>query len=503
MPTGKYDPNFASKIAEGSANRSAEIKYHIKDPLPTFFRAVVLDVISDPTIISDTKIEYWKNVIGISNSRFAKILPRNSIIAQRILTGQTSFSQPMFLLPFFPSHLSLPCKAGEMIWAMFEDPNAKLKEMGYWFCRIAEPHFIDDVNHTHHPRQFDHSFHPDVKSKMEKKDDPVYELRNGKVDRSSDGSRNTDHTSRVIPYSSEEIFEILSTETDSSRMSQYESVPRFRKRPGDVALEGSNNSLIVLGTDRMGPVAKYNRELFEFLIPLSTQDLTGSAGCVDIVAGRGSLKRTGGTVASVKKILDGEELKKELGKSEKEIELEEGDPDFLNDRSRVLVSQRTMVDKNFSLSGSLEGMNIKDDPNGDAGIIIKSDKVRIIARSDISFIVTNYSTTSSLDGSSSIKIDNQDVAQFASITIRQNGDIIFTPSSSGFIKLGGDGADRAILCTSVPAVAEQGTVGSTPIATTAGGFVGSANANFDLAATQGLSTPDLGTFSTKVLVTGG
>jgi len=507
-----YDPNYSSQATEGVASAAVtEIKKLIKDPQPTFTRMVVLETISDPNIITEDKIEYWKNVLRISNIRFASVLPRNTIIAQKALTGVTNVTPPMFLLPFFPSHLSLPCKPGELVWTMFESPGARIKEMGYWFCRIAEPHFIDDVNHTHHARQLDHSFNSTIKKRIEGNDDSYYELRNGKVNRSKDGTRFVVPDSEIISSDNEEVFELLIAETDAAKMMRYEAVPRFRKRPGDIALEGSNNSLIVLGTDRSGPVATYNVDDSDpeegGILPLPTEDFVNQAGCIDIVTGRGTLESTGGKVVSTTRILDGQEIKKELGKSAKDTVQNEGDPDFKNDRSRILISQRTKVDSNFRLDEYQKDYNeILDSTAGDSAVVIKSDKIRIIARSDISLIVTNYEEALKDEkavppGESRVfKLDQSDTEKWASITIRRNGDIIFTPSDKGVIKLGGDDATKAILCTERPAKNEDGAVTSLPLATTGGGFVGTSGGNIDKDAIALKGPPDLGTFSRKVLI---
>jgi hypothetical protein len=461
---------------------------------------VVLDVISDPQIITEEKIAYWKNILQVSNIRFASSLPRNTVIGQRTTTGASRIKQIYFLFPFFPSHLALPCKAGEMVWAMFENANARNIEMGYWFCRITEPNFVDDVNHTHHARQLDNSFFPSLEKRKEASDAgedpiPIYELRNGKVIENKDGTRKTVPESSVIVNEKEDIFERLITQTDAARITQYESIPRFRKRPGDVALEGSNNTLIVLGTDRNAEWASYDYENIDpdlGLIPeLPEADCQGFCGSIDIVAGRGTYSETGGIPASTTSFLvPGYELKKELGKSEFETSVFEGDPSFTDDRSRILISQRTAVNKNFNLDsyGEIEG----DNESGDAAIAIKSDKIRIIARSDISLIVTGYTEYTPDAETPPIKNENDDIGQWASITIQSNGDITFSPSQQGVIRLGGFDADKGILCTSKPSQVQDGSVVTAmPIATTAGGYVGTSVPG---------QKPDLGTFSTKVLI---
>jgi hypothetical protein len=237
--------------------------------------------------------------------------------------------------------------------------------------------------------------------------------------------------------------------------------------------------LIVLGTDRPGPIADYT--FLENLQPdeqnpgaipnitgiNATSAITGSAGSIDLVTGRGILPATGGTPVPTISLLSSttdnpQEIKKEIAKYPLEkVSPTEGDPDLINDRSRVLISQRTAVDSNFGTAGYNSQFQIRDSNEGDAAITIKTDKVRIIARSDISLIVTNFQyTPTSIDNTTAgYKADNTtDQTKWASITIKTNGDIVFTPSKEGYIKLGGDDAKKAIICTDYDAQPEKGQV---------------------------------------------
>jgi hypothetical protein len=531
-----HNPQNLHQITEGTVSvGTREIKDIVNDPAPPFYRMVILEVISDPYIIDFEKISYWKNVIGVTNSRFAGMLPRNTVVAQRIYTAANPLAPPMFLFPFFPSHLALPCKPGEMVWAMFEDPNSQMKEIGYWFCRITEPHVADDVNHTHHPMQLDTSLKKGTIDKFNespKANDqqssisellPIYELRNGLVVEKKDGTRVVAQNAEMIktPGSvSEEVIEELVTNTDASVLHAYEAVPRFKKRPGDVVLEGSNNTLIVLGTDRQGPLATYDETVKEkkppdVLIPKYPEtDFKENAGSIDLVVGRGN--ETGAAnYTKVARIVDGQELFKTVAKTPEMTLKNEGDPDYNTDRSRILISQRTRTDAKFGIDAYMqEQLSVQDTPViGDASVVIKSDKIRLIARSDISLIVTNSSEASIpidiVPGNPATPMlekisfrDNADQSLWASIVIKNDGNIIFTPSANGFIKLGGNDADKAILCTDFSAdlAKEEGQVNALPIATTGGGFVGTAGGNVDEDAVARIRAPDLGTFSKKVLI---
>lgn len=448
-------------------------------PTSNFQRMLILEVISDPAnIVDDKKIAYWGGILKVSNVNYAAVLPRNTIIAQKI---RDDTAKPMFVFPFFPSHLALPCKPGETVWTMVENTEAKFIDIAYWFCRITEPHHVDDVNHTHAPRIQETSNFPTLRQRQENdgKSNAKYELRNG-IAITRGNERSTKASSFYVP-GAEDIFEKLISDTDAAKLMQYESVPRFRKRPGDIALEGSNNTLLVLGTDRIGPIStltvnqSQNNSVSPSPIP---EDATGgSAGSIDLVAGRGQAPSTGGTIISTTSIsknsesVDGYPIKQEINKEYDSLSPFEGDPDLRNDRSRILISQRTNVDKNFGLNtyneelktaivgGPHEFSNL---PNGNAAIVIKSDKVRLISRSDVQLMVTGHKSDKNI-AEKDVLTEKNDPSEWASITITSEGSIVFKPSKKGYIKLGSEKADRAILCTSIPAIATNGKVTSPPI----------------------------------------
>ena len=379
---------------------------------------------------------------------------------------------------------------------MVEKPDIPGTDIAFWFARVVEPHISDDVNHSHPGRSFESSLSPSTKERMEndKKgngaigESVFHELRNGPVVKKGD-VRVTAGEGHILLGEEEDIFERLLISSKASELISYEAVPRFRKRPGDIALEGTNNTLVVLGTDRSGSI--------------NMSDFSSAAGSIDIVAGRGQSKNTFGidasttTINKTQKQEKGEELKRELNKSLDVISPNEGDPDFKNDRSRVLISQRTSVDKNFGLekynSDTLDKAQIfnktkiEDSQSGDSAIVIKTDKIRLISRSDVEIIVTNYDEIDSADKKTKIKEESSDTKKWASIVIKKNGDIVMTPAEKGYIKLGGDEADLAVLCSkAIPST--PGKVKGTPIVDTMGGTIGTEGA---------LPT---GQFATKVLI---
>ena len=503
-------------MGRGVVNPSATT--HVSPP--AMVQVIIIEVISDPvSVVNEKKKQYWKGVLGVGNMKYADVLPRNTIIGQELGSGRS----PLFCFPFFPSHLSMPSKAGEVVWAMHQNPNADYSDMIYWMCKVVQPHFVDDVNHTHMPRIHESSYVPGTltKSKMDGKADAWNELRNGPVQiLKVDGKpiRVTSPSQQYITSDSEDIFEKIVTETDAGKITQYEAVPRFKKRPGDLVLEGSNNSLIVLGTDRSGPAASYSEQENQFLInnntdeklkksprpTLPNDDMQQSAGSIDLVVGRGQTTATFGSQVSTTRLKDaknnskGSELKKELDKVNNLV-IQEGDPDYVNDRSRLLIAQRTKVDQKFGLSGynnHFQSPPIVDQVSGSSAVVIKTDKVRIVARSDIQIVMASSIEGKSPSGQTILQ-DDPNAQNWASITLKSNGDIVFKPSKEGYIKLGGDDAKFGVVCSDVAVTATNGTVSGGAIVTTMGGqFAGS------IAGVDGNSPlrKNQGKFASKVLI---
>ena len=468
----RYDANKnVHLVAEGGS-----IQESISDVVipPTFVRMVVLEVIYDPQSIDDNFLNQWNNV---KNSKFIKSSPRNSIIATYVLDGSATASDPpMLLYPFFPSHIALPVKPGEHVWVMFEHPDARSIEIGYWMCRIVDPHIADDVNHSHSPRQFDPSFFPSKQAKISGKDEPKFEFRNG-ITLFDGKERYVKGNTAFISGTEDQYEKIVMGKgglASASKIIQHESVPRYRKRPSDLALEGSNNSLIVLGTDRSASAATYTSSDYGNQGEIPGSDIKEKSGMIDMVVGRGQTQKTGGTEAQAKTIA-GADMWKELNKAK--LEPQEGDPDLKSDRSRISIYQKSKIDTNYGIDkyntknfpdvrGS-SGSGLADGP-GFGGIVIKSDKVRIIARSDVEILVSGF--TKEANGNMKSK---DDISEWASIVIRSNGDIIFKPAEKGVIKLGGDDADLAVLCTPSPnAQLPDGKVMGKPIANNFGGVNG-------------------------------
>lgn len=118
-----------------------------------------------------------------------------------------------------------------------------------------------------------------------------------------------------------------------------ENVPRFVKRVGDRVSEGSNNVLMVLGTDRAAPQEAHLNSGFGHV---NAENSGRESGAWHLTVGRST-----------------------------------PNPNFSTDSGYIYVSMKTDVDKNSSLE------NVEFNTNAIAGVLIKSDSVRIIGRKDI------------------------------------------------------------------------------------------------------------------------
>lgn len=143
-----------------------------------------------------------------------------------------------------------------------------------------------------------------------------------------------------------------------------EKVPPFIKRDGDIVIQGSNNSTIILGTDR----AKNNvAKVSDGLGSVKSENGGKEAGSCHIVVGRKD---------------------------------EDGNLDFDKDSAYQLISMKSNVDKTVNSS------NIESDAGKTSCIISKADCIRTSARKDIKIFIDNNSYIFINDEQCVIKIND-------------------------------------------------------------------------------------------------
>jgi hypothetical protein len=372
---------------------------------PNLQRAVVVEVISDPALLTES---YKQKILKIVNNPiFTEVMTTNCVIA--VLVGPAGGVGPetaTILFPFFPSHLMFPIAPGEQVYVIYEDIIAEGVRKGYWMSRIPGYSTFEDPNYTHYDRRFDPTTNPNNYSTKDVDDRPFKPsqeiFQNG---------GNTPETRTLPQANKENPYNIIFEMAQASQLITPEPVPRWKKRPQELILQGANNSLIMLGEDRNGPV-----DSGVIGIRLDTTKQLASpreAGAIDIVVGRGRYlpppsedprgRRSDnlpGASSTAPLVIENERGFLETNKNPFRNKLErianpnEGNPDPIFDAARLYVVQQSRVDENYLLVPGTPGSivypeeciaNTQPVGTGSLGrsyVVGKADNIRIIARRD-------------------------------------------------------------------------------------------------------------------------
>jgi len=406
-----------------------------------FYSAVVFDFLSNPledleVTRSDDEDQTYREslrsgVNRVANPQFIDRMPRNSIIGQ-IISETGKDGMPEIFYPFFSPHLSPPVKAGEQIWVFFESAGDK-NALGYWMTRRSTDLQVDDLNYTHQDRASDPAVVKTSQSlKASHSGEAIDEEALAYGFPSGGGFSKEDNTLLGdAPYDG-----IVDASNSYQNQFTGEPVPRFSKRASDFTIQGSNNTLICLGEDR-GRNSDGDGGL-----PDVDSDITGK-GAIDIVAGRGvSLNADDGSLeyddATSPPIAENtreyEETNKTPEVKNESSNLSEGDPDFINDFSRVYITMKSSGDVNFGIS-ELESVGSTSMPAANSPITDVSDRI------DEPFVIvksTNTRVISKGDGSIKIvKMLDSDAQSEGDTSIGNEASIIIDKDGNIQIRTGG------------------------------------------------------------------
>lgn len=354
---------------------------------PTLQRAVVVDVITDPDLLSDEELDALASTVG--NAELIDVMPINSVIARLVSNNSGGDVNPnLVLFPFFSSHVMLPVQPGETVYVVFEDYKETGAALGYWFTRIHAQGTVEDANYTHLDRRFDASMNPQNYSTEER------------TRTDSNGSSfagpgfpnggNTEESRTLEPDQTAETvrdpYEQIKEQSKSYKLSTIEPVPRWRKRPSELVFQGSNNTLVYFGEDRSGPVDNEN-------------DAKGQAGTIGVIVGRGR-KTTFGTETSSEtpdgtapRVIKNTRNDYETDKApyrrgfQRKTNPNEGNPDVINDAAMLFATMQAQIDERFGIrlnpEDSLELPNISGNGTFNRSHVVgKADHIRLIARKD-------------------------------------------------------------------------------------------------------------------------
>ena len=321
---------------------------------PVFQKAVVQEVIYNPKDLTEEDKARLKS--SVSNPNAVDQIAANSIIAVLISDGMSqAITTRVILFPYFQSHFMLPIQAGEQVSVVFEDFQKDNFLAGRWITRISEGLQTEDLNFTHGDRRYNKiNFGGERTSSSLARTSGSYTpfFPNGA------GQQNT----FTLPQgeNSTNPYDLIYRTASASLMHSYEVVPRWTKRPQEFVLQGMNNSLIMIGQDRVGSVSNSDT---------GSIDQKKYAGTVDIVTGRSRylLLDTDNEIAASLKGLKGtspfvvtnsrglEEVDKTPRLNSRVEQVKEGDPDFIHDAARIYVSMKTLGDTNFKLAKTNDG----------------------------------------------------------------------------------------------------------------------------------------------------
>jgi len=429
-------------------------------PSKVFQRAIVVEVLNDVSLRTDEELEVMaQNTLAPPQLKYA---PRNSVIARLYGSGaDKSASKDILCYPFFPPHIAMPVKQGEQVWVFAESPDIP-QQIAYWMCRISEADFVDDLNYTHGDRKFSISIgkSEDLSDLAEdtEEDEEAEEIQgtkdpdtkpgppafnNGATEQGDDAATTIAQPTGEEGEETDPIYESIFTGSLGGQSFILEPVPRFTKRPGDLVLQGSHNSLICLGTDRgWSTDARPEGATTSNAFTPEGEGLRPFSGTVDIVAGRGMfagepdpdkdaltdteprvIENARGALEVDKNpsAYFGDDIRKEIPNNRQDVATE-GDPDFLHDASRVYVSMNTDGDANLGLEAQLPGFmkdNGAEPVNESPYVIVKSNEIRIVSRHTKE---ENYRPKQ--EGSIRIVREDEDPTKTCSITMLPGGKVM-------------------------------------------------------------------------------
>lgn len=427
-----------------------------------FRRAVVIDVITHPNRLTDAFINLLDNdqsdyhLHKKKNKNFLKKLPRNAIIASFIQSKQRFIA-----LPFFSSHIGFPLKPNEEVW-IFEDPSNINREDDieyFWMTRVHGLNLYEDANYSHPDRKYftKNNLKNNIKQIDQINEIVVPQFNNGPV-----RDKSFETANRIV----EELQKNNNKQLNISGEYLLEDVPRVTKNPGDFILQGSNNTLIKLGTN--SSLIKSNDNINQQYNSNATfNKIEPYSGAIDIVAGRAAISQSAGidkkTVNYIKndrtlftKSVATRAYKNSLlpiynekGYTENVKDSEyylgsnlenvaEGDSDFFTDVSRLLISEYSAGDQLLNYSPTFyineEGNQLESSKNRRRGFIIaKSDEIRLVARREV--ISRNRYNVNKLEYNDlyepvggSIKIIKEGFDDLSYINLEENGSIAIDAS---------------------------------------------------------------------------
>lgn len=380
---GRTGQNVSRGIV-GNANANLSRSGGPSSSGPTLQKAIVLDVVYDTEVLTDDYKEKLRATVN--NYELVDVLPVNAILARIVSNnGGIIGQQNTILFPLMSSHFMLPVQVGEIVNVIYEDQANLGSKIGYWISRVHGDRAVEDVNYTHLDRRFD-----PLNNLINWLTEQVANLSGAPNPGFPNGAGSTYNTidgGNLDPY----LEDIIRTSL-AGKFIAMEPVPRWKKRPNEFVFQGANNSLLVLGNDRFSFVSGN--------VDGSGVDSLTQAGALYASVGRGRFmppSASSDEIAGSPRVIENSRGYSETDKApwrnkdpntgaRMKDKPNEGEPDFINDATTWLMSQKTRGDTNFGIlnlpfADATLPVTQTDNEYRSYGIV-KSDHIRLIARKD-------------------------------------------------------------------------------------------------------------------------
>lgn len=443
----------------------------------------------------------------VQNHRISRYMPPNSIVAY--IDKNRSNEKPVIVYPFFPPHISLPLKPGEQVWILVESKGDN-NDFYYWMSRVATDRQIDDLNYTNMDRT------DAIRALSD-----AYDEEGSNV--TDDGLLSAAVTAEI--FDNPRIPNGLSVSQIHAASVAYRSefisepVPRVLGKASDLSLQGSNNAVIQLTTEkfrksedivsreflgsegsenglsthtpRSGTIDMFvghEKNRLEELSKLSDPEEAASAGMLNVRLNKRLVGNQSFETYETSKI---DEFA--LG-SENELE---GDDSARNVHSRLYLGMNAAPDESFEFANldfsSKNEFNVDHAAVGSSAVLYSNhirsyaeDSLRLHVyppdptRDSVSVPERPGGAVIDMSSDGTITLQSGEGEEASKIILRSNGNIVIKPGKTGILYLGGDETETAgvaVSATNISTPLNGQTVASVPaVQTTMGGqaFLGDA-----------------------------
>lgn len=366
-------------------------------------------------IIKNTQDRSIAKTLLTENPEISDNMPINSIVVElvgitNIIDSSVQKDTRIACLPLFSSHISMPLKKGEAVWIISFEEKSENNFNYYWLSRVHGDTATEDANFTS-PNRLNTEKGVDTARAYNKSQLIEQEYNVADYPKFDNFITLPDESQVFIVSSNDREEQELERLTKSNNIT-LEPVPRYYKNEDELALQGSNNTLIALKTfdgyasNREWDTQEYTSE-DSFYGNINKVNIEND-GFIDIVAGRSRFN----TLPSSSDFFDINDVNNfqktfttssfrtcyptivnSLGRFENNKNFEnfleetprpnqEGKPDFNHDAARICLSENRNLDREFNIFSTFFNqfdMSFPQDFNLST-IVNKSDNIRLIAR---------------------------------------------------------------------------------------------------------------------------